>query len=422
MDAAARNDAASPTAASPSKMLNLARVDWLRTGLRISLWLRWFVVIAWLAQLHHHVSFTHPAYIAQTMFAILLLAQNTYILYRIETRRTVTWRWILALSAMDVVMLTAGLTIVAGTGNTFFVLYYVALAMFSAACLSFRTALAGATAVAGVYLALSVSAEPGGSIEIWQGEVWLTGIVAMYAVVAAVSLVTMFERIRSRSDRLRRREAVERERELQQERIELSQTIHNTIAQSAYLIGLGLETAIELADTNNGRNQEELAAKLQATLALSKSTMWELRHPIDAGAIFEGRELSRVLRSHAATFSTITSIPTEMVRTGLEPPLPTVTRRRLFSIAHNAMTNALCHSQASRITIELVFNEDIIRLSVLDDGVGVPDDYADRGHGFRNMRADAERMGGRLEAGPGDCGRGTTVACVIPLDSDQGGV
>ena len=352
----------------PRKMLNLARVDWLRTGLRISLWLRWFVVIAWLAQLHHHVSFTHPAYIAQTMFAILLLAQNTYILYRIETRRTVTWRWILALSAMDVVMLTAGLTIVAGTGNTFFVLYYVALAMFSAACLSFRTALAGATAVAGVYLALSVSAEPGGSIEIWQGEVWLTGIVAMYAVVAAVSLVTMFERIRSRSDRLRRREAVERERELQQERIELSQTIHNTIAQSAYLIGLGLETAIELADTNNGRNQEELAAKLQATLALSKSTMWELRHPIDAGAIFEGRELSRVLRSHAATFSTITSIPTEMVRTGLEPPLPTVTRRRLFSIAHNAMTNALRHSQASRITIELVFNEDIIRLSVLDDG------------------------------------------------------
>ena len=386
------------------------------------MWLRWFVVIALLAQLHHHVSFTHPAYIAQTMCAILLLAQNTYILYRIETRRTVTWRWILALSAMDVVTLTAGLTIVAGTGNTFFVLYYVALAMFSAACLSFRTALAGATAVAGVYLALSVSAEPGGSIEIWQGEVWLTGIVAMYAVVAAVSLVTMFERIRSRSDRLRRREAVERERELQQERIELSQIIHNTIAQSAYLIGLGLETAIELADTNNGRNQEELAAKLQATLALSKSTMWELRHPIDAGAIFEGRELSRVLRSHAATFSTITSIPTEMVRTGLEPPLPTVTRRRLFSIAHNAMTNALRHSQASRITIELVFNEDIIRLSVLDDGVGVPDDYADRGHGFRNMRADAERMGGRLEAGPGDCGRGTTVACVIPLDSDQGGV
>ena len=40
-------------------------------------------------------------------------------------------------------------------------------------------------------------------------------------------------------------------------------------------------------------------------------------------------------------------------------------------------------------------------MSVSDDGIGLPDDYADRGHGFRNMRTDAERMGGRLEAAPG---------------------
>ena len=200
-----------------------------------------------------------------------------------------------------------------------------------------------------------------------------------------------------------------------------TQTIHNTIAQSAYLIRLGLETAIELADAQKGKNEEELSTKLEATLALSKSTMWELRHPIDAGGIFEGRELSRVLRSHASTFSTITSIPTEMVQTGQEPPLPTVTRRRLFSIAHNAITNALRHSRASRITIELAFDDDMIRLSVSDDGVGIPDDYEDRGHGFRNMRMDAERMGGWLEAGPGECGRGTIVTCVLPLSSEQGG-
>ena len=51
-----------------------------------------------------------------------------------------------------------------------------------------------------------------------------------------------------------------------------------------------------------------------------------MRHPIDAGPIFEGRELSRVLRSHASTFTTITSIPTELVQSGREPELSTVTR------------------------------------------------------------------------------------------------
>ena len=92
------------------------------------------------------------------------------------------------------------------------------------------------------------------------------------------------------------------------------------------MIGLGLETAIELANAQNDEGRDELIAKLEATHALSKSTMWELRHPIDAGPIFEGRELSRVLRSHASTFTMITSIPTELVQSGREPQLSTVTR------------------------------------------------------------------------------------------------
>ena len=81
---------------------------------------------------------------------------------------------------------------------------------------------------------------------------------------------------------------MERERELQRERIELSKSIHDTVAQSAYLIGLGIETAIELTDRSN----RELVEKLEATHDLSKSAVWELRHPIDGGLIFEGRDLA----------------------------------------------------------------------------------------------------------------------------------
>ena len=209
--------------------------------------------------------------------------------------------------------------------------------------------------------------------------------------------------------------------ELQQERIELSQTIHNTIAQSAYLIGLGIETAVELADGLNDEGKDELIEKLEATLALSRSTMWDLRHSINIGPIFEGRELGRVLRSHAATFSTITSIPTEVVQVGEEPPLPVITRRFLLSIAHNALSNAHRHSNADKIIIELFFDDSTIRLTVTDDGVGLPGDYCLRGQGFRNMRMDAERIGGWLETGQGESGRGTTVACVVPLASEKGG-
>ena len=64
--------------------------------------------------------------------------------------------------------------------------------------------------------------------------------------------------------------------------------------------------------------------------------------------------------------------------------------------------------------VRLDFAGDCIRLSVADDGVGLPDDYAERGRGFSGMRADAERLGGRLMVETGGPDGGTTVTCEAP--------
>ena len=151
--------------------------------------------------------------------------------------------------------------------------------------------------------------------------------------------------------------------------------------------------------------RDELIAKLEATHALSKSTMWELRHPIDAGPIFEGRELepgTEVARLHLH-HDHVDSHRAE-VQSGKEPRLSTVTRGLLFSIAHNAMTNAFRHSRADRVAIALSFDGDRLRMSVSDDGIGLPDDYADRGHGFRNMREGRRANGRQPRGGPGRVG------------------
>ena len=183
-------------------------------------------------------------------------------------------------------MITGGIAISSsGFQNSFFVLYYPPSP--PSPCSPWcsppsGSASAWATMVAVVYAALSLVMEPGVEYEIKEEKVLFTRIVVMYAVVAAVNLVSRFERTR-------RREAAEREGELQRERIELSQNIHDTIAQSAYMIGLGIETAIELANAPNDEGRDELIAKLEAIHALSKSTMWELRHPIDAGPHLRGQ-------------------------------------------------------------------------------------------------------------------------------------
>ena len=209
-----------------------------------------------------------------------------------------------------------------------------------------------------------------------------------------------------------------RERQAHQERIELSQAIHDTTAQTAYMIGLGIEGAMQLAGDSNPR----LTEKLEATAALSRSAMWELRRPIDMGRIVEGRDLARVLGGHTATFARITSVPAELVQSGEEPPLSAEVRTGLFSIAHNALANAFLHAQAASVEVRLDFQPGAIRLSVSDDGVGLPEDYAERGRGFSGMEADAARMGGKLIVESGKQARGTTIACVVPTRSAaQGG-
>ncbi len=382
----------------------LRRVAW------VCVWARWFVLslatFAWL----YPPDAADAGYAPSAALAALLFATNGYLHYRLATERTVSWRWMLALSALDVAMLSAGVVAHDGFKSPFLVGYYPLLALFAVVFGSVRLTLVWVTMTAVVYTAICLAVEPGLDFSTDDEEKLLVRVAGMYLVVVVVNLI-------SRVERIRRMEAVARERELQRERIELSHAIHNTMAQSAYMIGVGIERAKELADRSN----EDLMPTLEETSALSRSAMWELRHPMEIGEIFEGVELGGVLESLTATFSTISSIPADLVQSGIEPPLPTATRGTLFSIAFNALTNALRHSHARHVRVGLDFERNGLRMSIADDGTGLPDDYATRGQGFRNMREDAERMGGRLVVETSGSEWRTTVTCVLPYGHTRGG-
>ena len=385
--------------------------DELRYGALVSVWVRWVVLGTCLVQVNYRSDFPDPSYMLNSLlFNLIPLAANGYLHYRISTHRALTWPWLMAISAMDVVIVAIGIATTGGLDSNFFVLYFPGLAIFAAVFTSIRLNLVWVTLVSAVYTALIVSVDSGVDVQAGDERELISKIAALYVLSLAVSLISRFERIR-------RREAVERERQLQLERIELSQTIHDTIAQSTYMIGLGIESALAAEDQSN-RAQ---VARLEATQALSKSTLWDLRHPIDMGLIFEGRELGEVLRSHASTFTTITSIPAEVVESGAEPPLPAVTRGLLFSIAHNAMTNAFRHASASKVTLRLDYGRDSLQMTISDDGAGLPADHSARGHGFKNMTAYAQRMGGELKVDSGNGTAGTTITCVAPYKASGGG-
>ena len=386
---------------SPEELLHAARV---------LLWVRWFGLTAAFLEIHYRVDYWSLSHILNTFYCLGFMAANGYVQYLIRSRGTVKPVWLFGLSALDLAAISFSASLSGGFNSPYFVLYYFAVAVFAYVFTSPRYVLPWTTLVAVIYSALSVAVEPGLDIAGKDEQHLFYRLVALYAVSAAVGIIAGLERES-------RRRGLERERELQRQRIEISQTIHDTTAQWAYMIGLGVEGAMELVD----ESQEELKAKLRLVAELSRSAMWELRHPIDGGQIFRGEELGEVLEAHAATFTVITSVPAELVQHGREPPLSIIDKSLLFSMAHNALTNVVRHANASEVVIGLDCAGEELRLSVRDDGVGLPPGYEARGHGFRNMRADAGRMGGRLEVESDGDGGGTTVTCVVPYRTLRGG-
>ena len=120
----------------------------LRRVARVYVWGRWFVLsiaaFAWL----YPLNVDEVVYAPNVALAMLLFATNVYLHYRLATERTVSWRWMLALSALDLAMLSGGVAAHRGFESPFFVGYYPSLALFAVVFGSVRLTLVWVTMAA----------------------------------------------------------------------------------------------------------------------------------------------------------------------------------------------------------------------------------------------------------------------------------
>ena len=390
--------------------VTLAEDDVILYAVKATLWLRWVVLLIAIFLMVYRPSFWYPEHPELAFIQLQLFFVNGVVHYLLLAGRPVTWRWMFVLCFLDVATITANVAVLGDFDSLAFIAYYPALIGFAVIFTSPWLGSVWVTAVAVAYGAISIGTGTGLDLAEGEDKALLARVAAMYVIVIGVTLVLRFERITRQS-------ALARERAAQRERIELSQEIHDSTAQTLFLIRIGIEGALGHARESD----PALAERLGATLRLSKSALWEIRRPIDMRYILEGMEFRRILGSHIETFSAVTSLPADFMYSGDEPPLTEDIRSGLFSIAHNALANAFLHAQASRVVVKLAFEPDCVRLSVSDDGIGLPGDYAERGHGFRGMEAQAERMHSKLLVDTRGSGEGTTVVCEVPLNQDVKG-
>ena len=93
--------------------------------------------------------------------------------------------------------------------------------------------------------------------------------------------------------------------------------------------------------------------------------------------------------------------------------LPAAVEVAAFRITQEALTNAVRHAGARHITVLVDGGPDEVRIDVLDDGAGCPDD-APAGIGLESMRDRAAELGGSCRIVP-EPGGGTRVSAVLPL-------
>jgi PAS domain S-box-containing protein len=117
-------------------------------------------------------------------------------------------------------------------------------------------------------------------------------------------------------------------------------------------------------------------------------------------------------------------------------PLSTELANHLYRIAQEAVRNAVRHGQARSIRLHLHGARAKVRLTVTDDGVGMPADAVDApGMGLKIMRYRARMLGGevRFERGVPDRAHageqaahqarpGTRIICECPLEPAAGAV
>jgi signal transduction histidine kinase len=199
---------------------------------------------------------------------------------------------------------------------------------------------------------------------------------------------------------------------MSEERERLARELHDALNQSLFSLTLTARAAARHIATDPDRAAEEL----NEIAVLSRQAMTELRAVVDGLRTpdLERDGLVPAIRSLADLLSRVHHIEIEVVADE-EPGLEGRAEHEVFRIVQEALTNAVRHSQAARVTVT-VANGDGLDVTIRDDGHGFePGARNVRGKrlGLTSMRDRASVLGGRLTI-ESSLGRGSTVHLEVP--------
>jgi signal transduction histidine kinase len=186
----------------------------------------------------------------------------------------------------------------------------------------------------------------------------------------------------------------ERRQAVLEERNSIARDIHDTLAQGFAAILMQLQATQRVV----GPLPPAVAKSLETAVDLARTHMIEARRSVSAlrPQQSEPEDVVHALRRMTDLARRTADVPIELTIEAM-PAFGGGVEREIVGIAQEALTNAVRHSRARRITIQASAVRSLgFRLSVADDGRGIAKDHVGLGFGMTSMRERAERIGASL--------------------------
>jgi len=267
----------------------------------------------------------------------------------------------------------------------------------------------------------------------WQQHLKLAfGVISLITLESLLLAILLAQRARrkkaeallaDRNDRLQASEHSLRELSGQligaqeEERKRIARELHDDLTQQVADLGIRLSNIKRTVPVSMESTRGELA-NLQSRLLSLADGLRHISHELHPGML-EIFGLVTALRSHCAEFSTVTSLPVEF-ETNCDEAVPPDTALCLYRITQEALRNAAKHAHAAKVRVSLTKSENLLHLSVADDGVGFDIQKAQTNSslGLRSMEERVWLVHGKI-ALTSQPGRGTTLTATVEWTSSR---
>jgi PAS domain S-box-containing protein len=203
------------------------------------------------------------------------------------------------------------------------------------------------------------------------------------------------------------------------ERTRIARDMHDGLLQDVTGIALQLRATLPHVRTSPG----EAATRLEQILELTERTSREARQAVvGLRAKVQSGDLVRAVESAAQRVAAQGPLTLTVTVAGRARRMPADVRDAVVSIVHEALTNVVKHAGAHGVGLTIAFGRKKLRVSVIDDGQGLPapqPDCGTGGHfGLEGMRERATGVGASFSVRSLP-GHGTVVRLEVPYGRER---